>query len=189
MSLRLPPLETERLVIRDFAPQDFEVVHRILDCQGNFERPATRQERQSWFDWSCMSYSAFASLYQPPWGDRAVTLKETGDVIGVVGYTTMWHPLTEMLEGKSPSEARWHPEMGLFWVITPDHQGKGHATEAARALIDYAFEHFNLKRIVANTEFDNLASQGVMKKLGMKLSRNEDGKPEWFEVLGVLGRS
>lgn len=186
--LRLPPLETDRLTIRDFAPEDFETVHRILDLEGAFGDGITRDERHHWLDWSIMNYQAFASLYQPPWGDRAVTLKETGEVIGVVGYTTMFHPLTEMLEGKSPSTAHWHPEMGLFWVITPSHQGKGCAAEAAKALIDYAFEHFNLKRIVANTEFDNLASQGVMKKLGMTLSRNPDKEPEWFEVLGVLER-
>ncbi len=186
MSLRLPPLKTDRLTVRDFAPGDFDVVHRILDLEGNFDAPASREDRRNWFDWSIMNYNAFASLYQPPWGERAITLKETGEIIGVVGYSTMFHPLTEMLEGKSPAQAKWHPEMGLFWVITPAHQGKGYASEAARVLIDYAFDNFNLKRIVANTDFDNLASQGVMKKLGMTLSRNEDGEPKWFEVLGVL---
>ena len=188
MSLRLPPLETKRLVVRDFTIDDLDTVHRILDLEGNFDEPASREDRRNWLDWTIMSYRAFASLYQPPWGDRAITLKETGEVIGVVGYTTMFHPLTEMLEGKSPGDARWHPEMGLFWAVTLDHRGKGVAMEAAQALIDYAFDNFNLKRIIANTDFDNLASQGVMKKLGMQLYRNEDGEPEWFEVLGVLGK-
>lgn len=186
--LRLPPLSTDHLIIRDFASDDFETVHRILDLEGAFGDGDAREDRQNWFDWSLRNYAAFASLYQPPWGERAVTLKKTGEVIGVVGYATMFHPLTEMLEGKSPAQARWHPEMGLFWVITPDHQGKGYAAEAAEALIDYAFEFFNLKRIVANTDFDNLASQAVMKKLGMTLSRNPGKEPEWFEVLGVLER-
>ena len=45
-----------------------------------------------------------------------------------------------------------------------------------------------LLRLTANTDFDNLASQAVVKKLGLSLYRNEDGKPEWFEVLGVLER-
>ena len=98
----------------------------------------------------------------------------------------MFHPLSEMLQGRSSTEARWLPEMGLYYALDPAHHGKGYATEAAQALIDYAFEYFNLKRIVANTEFSNLASQAVMKKLGMKLYRNETGEPEWFEVLGVL---
>lgn len=186
MSLRLPPLETEHLVIRDFSEGDFDDVHRILDKEDSFGEGATQEERRHWFDWSMMNYKAFASLYQPPWGERAIALKETGQVIGVVGYTTMFHPLTEMLEGKTPSTAKWHPEMGLFWVVTPEHRGKGYAAEAAQALITYAFKHFNLKRIVANTDFDNLASQAVMKKLGMQLHQNEDSDPEWFEVLGVL---
>lgn len=185
MPLRLPPLETDRLIIRDFVMKDLDEVHRILDHESGFE-PFTLEARRHWMEWSIMSYSAFASLYQPPWGERAVTVKETGELVGVVGYATMFHPLTEILEGKSPGEAHWHPEMGLFWAVSPDHRGKGYASEAATALIDYAFENFNLKRIVANTDFDNLASQGVMRKIGMQLYRNEDGKPEWFEVLGVL---
>ena len=186
MSLRLPPLETNRLIIRDFGPEDFEEVHRILDTEEPFGPGALPEERRHWFDWSSMNYQAFASLFQPPWGDRAVTLKETGELIGVVGYTTMFHPLTDILEGKSPSEARWQPEMGLFWVITPGHRGNGYAQEAATALIDYAFEHFNLKRIVANTDHNNLPSQAVMKKLGMHLHKNQDTEPAWYEVLGVL---
>jgi RimJ/RimL family protein N-acetyltransferase len=76
--------------------------------------------------------------------------------------------------------------MGLYYALDPAHHGKGYATEAAQALIDYAFQYLNLKRIVANTEFTNLASQAVMKRLGMTLYRNETGEPEWFEVLGVL---
>ena len=184
--LRLPSLQTERLVIRDFTPDDFDTIRRILDTEEPFGKGASEAERRHWFDWSMMNYEAFASLYQPPWGDRAVTLADTGEVIGVVGYTTMFHPLTEILEGKKSSEAKWQPEMGLFWVVTPTHRGKGYAEEAARALIAYAFEHFNLKRIVANTDFDNKASQAVMKKLGMTLHENKDGKLEWFEVLGVL---
>ena len=93
--LRLPSLETDHLIIRDFAPDDFETVHRILDLEGAFGDGDSRSDRQNWFDWSLRNYAAFASLYQPPWGDRAVTLRETGEVIGVVGYTTMFHPLTE----------------------------------------------------------------------------------------------
>ena len=186
MSLRLPTLETDRLIIRDFAPGDFETVHRILDQEDAFGEGASAEDRRHWFDWSIMNYKAFASLYQPPWGDRAVTLKNTGEVVGVVGYTTMFHPLTDIMEGKRVGNAKWHPEMGLFWVVTQKHRGNGYAEEAARALIDYAFKHFNLKRIVATTDFDNKASQAVMKKLGMALHENHEGVPDWFEVLGVL---
>ena len=76
--------------------------------------------------------------------------------------------------------------MGLFWGTAPTHQGNGYATEAAQALIDYLFTHERLARIVANTEYDNLASQAVMKKLGMTLDRNPQADPPWLQIMGVL---
>lgn len=186
MSLRLPPLSSDRLLVRDFAPEDFAEVHRILDREGSFGEGLSEEGRRAWFDWTCMSYSALAALDQPPWGERAVTLSETGEVIGVIGYASMFHPLSDILEGKRAASSKWHPEIGLFWAITPAHRGKGYAVEAARLLTDYAFEHFNLKRIVANTDFDNKASQSVMRKLGMRILENHEGEPPWFEVLGIL---
>jgi RimJ/RimL family protein N-acetyltransferase len=185
MNLRLPPLQTRHLIVRDLILDDLESVHQIVDRESGFD-PFTLEERRHWLEWSMMSYAAFASLYQPPWGDRGVILKATNDLIGVVGYTTLFHPLTEILEGKSSREAHLHPEMGLFYAISRDHRRQGYAQEAAQALINFAFENFNLKRIVANTDFDNAASQAVMKKLGMTLYRNETGVPDWYEVLGVL---
>ncbi|TDI93235.1 MAG: N-acetyltransferase [Chloroflexi bacterium] len=189
MSLRLPSLETDRLVIRDFRRDDLNDVHRILDREIDLEGNLSIETRRHWLEWSIMNYGELAGLYQPPYGDRAVTLRDTDELIGVTGYSPMLHPLSEMLNGKSAGEARWLPEMGLYYAFAPAHRGNGYATEAAQALIDYAFEYFHLKRIVANTEFANLASQGVMKKLGMTLHRNETGEPEWFEVLGVLEQS
>ena len=186
MSLRLPSLETNRLLIRDFRADDLNDVHRILDLEIDLELGLSIEDRRRWLEWSIMSYQELAALYQPPYGERAVTLSDTGELIGVTGYSPMFHPLSDMLNGISSSEARWLPEMGLYYAFSPAHQGNGYATEAAQALIDYAFEYFHLKRIVANTEFANLASQRVMKKLGMTLHRNQTGEPEWFEVLGVL---
>lgn len=54
-------------------------------------------------------------------------------------------------------------------------------------MIAHAFTDLRLKRIVATTEFDNLESQGVMKKLGMTLTRNPLPEPPWLQVVGVLG--
>jgi RimJ/RimL family protein N-acetyltransferase len=45
------------------------------------------------------------------------------------------------------------------------------------------------RRIIATTEFDNLPSQAVMRKLGMTLRRNEGGQPAWCQVVGVLERT
>ncbi len=66
------------------------------------------------------------------------------------------------------------------------HQNLGYASEAARAMIDYAFGQLKLRRILACTEYDNLASQGVMRKLGMTPLRNPHTEPPWLQIVGLL---
>jgi GNAT superfamily N-acetyltransferase len=81
---------------------------------------------------------------------------------------------------------RCSTEFGLFYAISPTHRRRGYATEAARALIDYAFEHLKLKRIIAETDYDNIASIGVMKKLGMRIEKNPLPEPAWLQIVSVL---
>ena len=79
-------------------------------------------------------------------------------------------------------------QFGDQWAIAPEHQRRGHATECGRALIDCAFsaEGLGVHRIIATTAVDNLASQAVMRKLGMRLERNDTGSPPWQQVTAVL---
>ena len=81
-----------------------------------------------------------------------------------------------------------YPEVGLYWSIHPAHRRHGYATEAGRALIDFAFDSLRLRHIVATTTFDNEPSIGVMQKLGMHITRNPTADPPWLQVLGVLER-
>jgi hypothetical protein len=53
-------------------------------------------------------------------------------------------------------------------------------------MIEYAFKHLRVKRIIATTEYANVASQGVMRKVGMKLTRNPYQEPPWLQVVGLL---
>jgi [ribosomal protein S5]-alanine N-acetyltransferase len=77
-------------------------------------------------------------------------------------------------------------EFGLYWAISPAHQRRGYATEAARAMIAYAFAELGLARVVATTSYDNAPSIGVMRKVGMHIERNPYPDPPWFQVVGVL---
>ncbi|NJM05536.1 GNAT family N-acetyltransferase [Candidatus Gracilibacteria bacterium] len=74
----------------------------------------------------------------------------------------------------------------LFWAIAPQHQRCGYATEAARAMIDHAFGQLRIKRLIATTEYTNLASQAVMAKVGMRVERNPLSTPPWLEIVGVI---
>ena len=58
-------------------------------------------------------------------------------------------------------------EIEIGYHFLPEFQGKGYATEAAGALLDYGFRDAGLERIVAVVLPDNKPSQAVMKKLGL----------------------
>jgi RimJ/RimL family protein N-acetyltransferase len=80
------------------------------------------------------------------------------------------------------------------FIFDPLHQGKGFATEAARALIRWAFTSAGLHRVFGRTEARNAASARVLEKLGMRLEahfvENEWVKGEWQSelVYAVLDR-
>ncbi|HEY6409649.1 MAG TPA: GNAT family protein, partial [Ktedonobacteraceae bacterium] len=99
MSMR--PLETERLIVRPFTMDDLDVVHQLLDVdlrEAGFgtEGAVSREERQRWLRWMVMNYEELAKLYQPPYGDRAVTLKQTGQVVGACGYVPCLAPFGQL---------------------------------------------------------------------------------------------
>jgi RimJ/RimL family protein N-acetyltransferase len=85
-----------------------------------------------------------------------------------------------------PPNAYRVAEFGLFWAIGPEQQRHGYATEAAQALIDFAFQQLRVKRLIATTEYDNAASIGVMRKLGMRVEKNPFSDPPWLQVVGIL---
>jgi predicted acetyltransferase len=70
--------------------------------------------------------------------------------------------------------------------LRPPFRGQGYATEAAQALVDYAFQYLQLKRIVATTTYENAASMGVMRKIGMRIVKNPYSEPPWLQIVGVL---
>lgn len=192
--VEMPTLETDRLLIRPFVMEDLADVHRVLDL----EVPAlatvtmdTLAERARWLEWTVLNYRQLADLQQPPYGDRAVVLKSTGDMIGACGFVPCLN-LFDQLPGFAAAGAsgrraqRYSTEFGLFYAIVPAHQRRGYATEAARALIGYAFDELQLKRVVATTTYDNTASIGVMQKLGMRIERNPRPEPRWLQVVGIL---
>ncbi|MBC8099803.1 MAG: GNAT family N-acetyltransferase [Armatimonadetes bacterium] len=179
-------LTTERLVIRPFTPDDLAAIHPILNAAFASDTPL--EDRTSWLHWSVANARELAALYQPPYGDRAIIVQATGTLIGAVGYVPCFAPFDTLPDfaNTQPASGLYTPEFGLFWAIDPAHQRQGYATEAARALVHYAFSTLRLKRIVATTDYDNPASQAVMRKLGMRLARNPHATPDWFQIVGIL---
>jgi RimJ/RimL family protein N-acetyltransferase len=132
------------------------------------------------------SYHHLASLRQPPYGERAIALKDGRTVVGACGYAPCLSPFGQIPAFGGPSDGRFSAEVGLFWALAPEHRGRGYASEAARALIRYGFDALQLRRIVATTSYDNAASAAVMRRLGMRVERNPRPDPHWFQVVGLL---
>ena len=190
----LPLLETPRLFIRPFLLQDLPDVYRILDVETGTE-PRTLAERETWLRWTIAGYTELARLHQYPYGDRAVLLRETGDLIGVTGFVPCLDCFSQIPglagdgTGEIPYEGITSAEVGLFWAITPLYQRQGFATEAASAMIQVAFSTFRVKRVIATSEFSNAASIGVMRRLGMRVERNPFEEPPWLQAVGILENS
>lgn len=189
MSLEMPILHTGRLIIRPFRLNDLGAVRQAMDGAewgGSLSLPA----RRAWLEWTVRNYTALAELYQPPYGERAIVLKATQEVIGAVGLVPSLMPfglLPYYRERINPAQAALSfPEVGLYWALAQEFRGQGYATEAAQALVDYGFGGLRLARMVATTEYTNLASQGVMQRLGMRLEQNPFPQPEYMQVVGIL---
>ncbi len=193
--MRMPPIETTRLLIRPFTPDDLATIHHILDVELADAEVGTagtqsRDARERWLRWTILGYEQYAALYQPPYGERAIVLKDTGQVIGSCGYVPcldQFGRLPSLRATDDGDSAGFSTtEFGLYWAVSPTQQRLGYATEAATALIDDAFTRLGLRRIVATTTHDNMASIRVMEKVGMRIDTNPSGEPPWLQAVGVV---
>lgn len=81
--------------------------------------------------------------------------------------------VVERASGELVGHMPFHPWFGratyeIGWAIGRPHQGRGYATEAARALLAHAFETLRCHRVIATCQPQNPASWRVMEKLGMR---------------------
>ena len=91
----------------------------------------------------------------------AITLLETGEVIGWVGI--------QQLLGESPIE--------VILALKPEPWGRGYATEASKALLDVCFHGFAIDEVVATVDPDKGASIGALYKHGFVFDRAFRKKP------------
>ena len=114
---------------------------------------------------------------------KVVELRDIlGDALGGVELVAYDGPEPVEDGQDSPEQAE------LAYELLRSAQGCGYATEAAAAVVGFGFETLELARIVATTEHRNVASQAVMRRLGMRIETNPDPEPPWFQVVGILDR-
>lgn len=71
-------------------------------------------------------------------------------------------------------QAHFTPCVEIGWRLAYEHWGKGYATEAARAALEFGFFKLGLNEIVSSTVPANRRSWSVMERLGMKRSPSDD---------------
>jgi ribosomal-protein-alanine N-acetyltransferase len=142
-------LETERLSLRRFTETDVDAVFAMrsdAEMMRFIRAPQNRQETVNWL-------KLISSLWETDKiGFCAVIEKASGSLIGWCG---LWR-LKETGE----------TEVG--YAIAPRFWGKGLASEAAKAFLNYGFITLKLDRIVAVADPENSGSRRVMEKLGMR---------------------
>lgn len=173
---RMPILTDAQLIIRPFESSDHVAVMHIMELN--------EAAAQSWLAWNIANERQLAALNQPPYGERAVVHNATGAVVGAIGLVPCLDQFGKVGIG-SNDDGRTHAEVGMFWHVRAEWRNQGIATAAALLMRDYACTHLGLRRIIATTEYDNLASQAVMRHIGMELRRNPSETPVWLQVVGV----
>jgi len=97
------------------------------------------------------------------------------------GWWALIEPDTGMLAGAAGLHHLGHERtnpMEIGWRLRRDRWGQGLATEAARAILGHAFEALAAPKVCAIRHPDNLASQRVMARLGMR----HLGRQTWHDM-------
>jgi RimJ/RimL family protein N-acetyltransferase len=146
----IPRLETERLILRAFSPDDFETFASFMADEDVMRyltgHPMSRAEA-----WRSLAVS-IGHWHLRGYGTWAVERKEDGAFMGRVG---MINP-----EG-------W-PGLEVGWTLGKPYWGSGYATEAAAAALNFAFLTQPVDKIISCIHPDNAASQAVAKRIGEK---------------------
>lgn len=149
---KMPELETERLKMRAIKRSD------VNDINEYASNPRT-SEFLLWESHKTLEYTkrfvdiVLAKYKLGEYHDWAIVLKENQKMIGTCGFTRI-------------DEENSIAEIG--YVLNPAYWGNGLATEAARKIVDFAFDFLKVNRVEARFLFGNEASLNVMKKVGMK---------------------
>lgn len=146
-----PTLETTRLILRPFTLDDAPVVQRLAAAReiaattANIPHPYEEGMAEAWISGHQARFEAGQLL------NFAIVRRADHTLLGAIGLHF--------------NQAHANAELG-YWMGLP-YWGEGYMTEAAGAVVRYAFEVLNLNRVFACHFVRNPASGRVMQKIGM----------------------
>jgi ribosomal-protein-alanine N-acetyltransferase len=146
-------VQTERLELRPLSRDDADSWAALLADERvvrslHLPKPHSREQAVDLLERTIERARGDVAMY-------TVHLRDGGAVAGFVGF--------------APRQLEWGDEVELGWSIFPDHQQRGIATEAARALRELV-----PGRLIALIRVENEASQNVARKIGMHHERDTE---------------
>ncbi|MGH2584746.1 MAG: GNAT family N-acetyltransferase [Dehalococcoidia bacterium] len=165
-------LETERLVLRRFTTDDVDILVE-LDSDPDVMRYLTggTPTPRAVIEDDILPHWLKHYERSDGFGFWAAIEKTSGDFLGWLHFRPP--------EGAGPGEVE------LGYRLRRAAWGQGYATEGSRALIRTGFTELGVRRVVASTYQDNLASRRVMEKAGLTLVRAYRPTPEELAALGL----
>ncbi len=154
--MEIPIIETKRLRLRGWKQSDKESFAELNSNEEFMTYLGSGKPLNKIDSWKVMAMLA-GHWALKGFGFWLVEDKNTNELIGRVG---IWEP-----EG-------W-PAIEVGWGIHPSHWGKGFATEAGYASIDWAFNNLSLSSLISVIHPDNIASKAVALKLEEIYSHDE----------------
>lgn len=162
-------LETERLILREYTWDDFDVLYTLLSdpvTMQHYPQPYNEAGTRRWIQWNLDNYQKYG------FGLWAIILKQTGCFIGDCGITM------QPIDGESLPEIGYH--------IHKDYWQNGYGKEAAAAVRDWAFTHRNFPRLYSYMKYTNIASYSTAASIGMqKIKEYPDPIDEILSVYSI----
>jgi RimJ/RimL family protein N-acetyltransferase len=177
----VPTLQTDRLRLREWRDSDlapFAALNADPCVMGHFPRPLDGAESDA------VVMRIRDHFARHGFGLWAVEVPGVAEFVGFVGLSV-------------PSfEAHFMPCVEIGWRLAQEFWGRGYATEAARAALEFGFHNLGLTEIVSFTVPANLRSRAVMERIGMSHSEADDfdhpsipsGHPLRRHVIYRIGR-
>lgn len=148
------PIETERLLLRAVEPGDFDVVYAMR----------SDPEVVRYLYWGVQTAEEARAALEQRISFRAI--RADGDVLAVLAVLRDTDEVVADLILRCLS---WEHAVGEIGFIVPrEHQGRGYATEAARAMLAVGFDGVGFHRVEGHLDGRNAASARVLEKLGMR---------------------
>ena len=145
-------LETARLVLREFVPDDATLLALVLSDAETMRFYPTPFDRAGVEEWIARNQRRYLNDETGLW---AMVEKSTGELIGDCGITK------QEVDGELLYEIGYH--------LRRDQWGQGFATEAAQACKAWVFANLSANRIISLIRPENLPSRRVAERNGMTL--------------------